>query len=178
MEPEEEEMPMEPEKQAMLMSMMVIGGGYEVGMMTNPDSKDRPNFIEINGEKVVCLAQGGECRVPGEFYCAGGLNNPDSWKTPIISHTCPNTCSDKWLVCEGHDHKPGENVHEFIINPYRNKFAGQFSRFCKDFDRIKTNHEESDLMRKVRGSMDSFDPNDPNYEIGVDGSVTYFRRRP
>ena len=119
-----------------LMCEMVLTGGYKVGISTNPKREDRPNFIEINGEKVVCLAQGGECRQPGEFYSLMGLNDPRSWETPIISLKCTNECPNKWIVCEGHDHS-NDGVRVFIINPYRNKFSGQFTRFCKDFDLIK-----------------------------------------
>lgn len=126
----------EGRKDSYMMSKMVLIGGYEVGMSTNPKRKDRPNFIVINGEKVVCLAQGGECRQPGEFYSLMGLNDPKSWETPIISLNCTNECPNKWIVCEGHDHG-NDDVHVFIINPYRNKFSGQFTRFCKDFDLIK-----------------------------------------
>ncbi|MCK4665887.1 hypothetical protein KAU33_04015 [Candidatus Dependentiae bacterium] len=128
----------EPQRseEALMMNALVIFGGEKVGMMTNPDLKNRPNFIEINGEKVVCLAQGGECRQHGQFYFSGGLNNPDSWKTPIISRGCEDRCPYKYLVCNGHDHAHDDGVDVFIPYPQYNKFCGEFERYCKDFKRI------------------------------------------
>ena len=123
-------------EQAFIMNALVLSGGFDVGMKTNPDLKNRPSFIEINGEKVVCLAQGGECRQSGQFYFPGGLNNPDSWKTPIISRGCDDRCPYKYLVCDGHDHSDDDSVKVFIPYPDYNKFRGEFERYCKDFSRI------------------------------------------
>ena len=102
----------ENEIAARIMQKMVLFGGDEVGFNMNPEAKNRPNFINVNGEKVVCLAQGGECRVYGEFYGAGGLNNADSWKTPIISESCPNECPYKYLVCD--DHEEGSHKEDIF----------------------------------------------------------------
>lgn len=124
------------EEAARVMTKMVLFGGHDVGIMTNPDLKNRLNYVEINGERVVCLAQAGECRVSGQFYSISGLSNPDNWKTPVASESCPDECPKKYLVCDGHNHEEDSDVGIFIINPDRNKFAGQFTRFCKDFDRI------------------------------------------
>jgi len=101
-------------EQAVIMNALVLSGAFDVGMKTKPDLKNRPSFIEINGEKVVCLAQGGECRQSGQFYFPGGLNNPDSWKTPIISRGCDDRCPYKYLVCDGHDHSDDDSVKVFI----------------------------------------------------------------
>ena len=125
------------------MELMVLYGGPKVGMMTNPDSYKRPNHIVINGEKVVCRAQGGECRQYGEFY-SPGLRDPDSWRTPIISHKCEDRCPYKYLVCDEHDHSTDEDVGVFIPYPHYNKFQGQFTRYCRDFDRIHISKEEEE----------------------------------
>ena len=119
---------------------MVLNGGFDVGMSTNPDTKNRPHFIEICGEKVVCLAKGGECRTYGEFYTVGGLRDSQSWKTPVISKSCPDKCPYKYLVCENHDHS---NDDAFVFQPYPeyNKFRGEFSVYCKDFSRINLSDE-------------------------------------
>lgn len=123
-----------------LMAAVILLGGFEVGISTNSDSGKRPNFITVNGEKVVCTAQGGECRVYGEFYTMGGLRDSDSWKTPIISKTCPNNCPYKCIVCDDHEHGDDENVGVFIPYPERNKFRGQFTRYCEDFERLEINN--------------------------------------
>ncbi|MCK5012196.1 MAG: hypothetical protein KAS66_00090 [Candidatus Omnitrophica bacterium] len=121
---------------ARAVELMVLYGGPKVGMMTNPDSYKRPNHIMINGEKVVCRAQGGECRQYGEFY-SPVPSETGSWKTPVISHRCPDSCPYKYLVCDGHDHSPNEDVGIFIPYPHYNKFCGQYTRYCRDFDRIR-----------------------------------------
>ena len=143
--------PIRDREQAREMESLVLCGGHEVGMMTNPDRENRPNFIEINGEKVICRAQGGECRQYGEFY-SPGLRDPDSWRTPIISHKCEDRCPYKYLVCDEHDHSTDEDVGVFIPYPHYNKFHGQFTRYCRDFDRIHISKEEeesekSDIQR-------------------------------
>jgi len=127
---------MNKDEEASLMAAIVLTGGFDAGISTNPDINNRPSFIEINDEKVVCTAQGGECRHYGEFYTSGGLQDPASWKTPIINKSCPNTCPYKHLVCDNHDHT-GSDIR--VFKPYRqyNKFAGQFETYCKDFSLIE-----------------------------------------
>lgn len=68
-------------KDASLMAEVVLRGGPQAGFLTNPGERDRQNFIEINGEKIVCTAQGGECR-SNPNYDAPGLRDAKSWKTP------------------------------------------------------------------------------------------------
>jgi len=133
----------ENREEAHTMELLVLYGGQKVGMMTNPDRADRPNFVQTNGEKIVCLAQGGECRQYGEFYTPG-MNDAGSWKTPIISHKCEDRCPYKYLVCDGHDHAPEEDVDIFIPFLQYNKFRGQYKTYCKDFDRIHGSKEESE----------------------------------
>ena len=128
--------PLRDREQAREMELLVLYGGPEVGMMTNPDRENRPNFIEVNGEKVVCRAQGGECRYQSEFY-SPGLRTPESWRTPVIRYSCPDDCPYKCLVCDDHNHSPGEDIDVFIPYPHYNKFQGQFTRYCRDFDRIR-----------------------------------------
>ena len=127
--------PIRDRGQAREMELLVLCGGHEVGMMTNPDREHQPNHITINDEKVVCRAQGGECRFQGEFY-SPGMRTPESWKTPVIRYSCPDRCPYKCLVCDDHDHRPGEDVNVFIPYPHYNKFHGQFTRYCRDFSKI------------------------------------------
>lgn len=101
------------------------------GFLTNPN-KSRPHFIEADGERIVCLAKGGECRHYGEFY-TGSLNSKESWTTPVIGESCPNTCPYKYLVCEGEAHKDHDYVEYY---PEYNKYRGEFRRYCKHFELI------------------------------------------
>src|SRR3989338_1143613 len=90
------------EKDADLMARMILlSGDPRVGFLTNPESRNKPNHIEVNGEKIVCLAQGGECRHNPEYY-SPRLEDRKSWTTPIIDETCPNECWYKMLVCDNH----------------------------------------------------------------------------
>jgi hypothetical protein len=114
---------------------MVLFGGPQVGFMTNPESHNRQPWIEVNGEKVVCTAQGGECRYNPRYY-SPGLRDAKSWTTPIIDHSCPNECPFKSLVCDNHAHADEENVRTFFPYPQYNKFHGQFRGYCRCTDRL------------------------------------------
>jgi hypothetical protein len=116
---------------AMLMNAMTIFGGPAVGFNTNPATQKRPCFIEISGEKIVCVAQGGECRYNYKFY-SPGLNDRKSWTTPIIDEDCPDRCCYKVIVCDNHDEKCEGSVTYY---PQYNKFRGQFKRYCRNFDK-------------------------------------------
>jgi hypothetical protein len=85
---------MNMDKEAGLLAAIVLQDPTgRAGFLTNPD-KSRSHFIEVAGEKIVCLAKGGECRHYGEFY-TGSLNSKESWVTPVISESCPNACPYK-----------------------------------------------------------------------------------
>lgn len=74
------------------------------GFMTNTE-ENIYKWLVINGEKVVCLAQGGECRRNPRFY-SPGLDDPRSWRTPVIDKSCPDNCPSRYIVCDNHgDHK-------------------------------------------------------------------------
>jgi hypothetical protein len=122
-----------PEEAGLLQTIILQDPTGRAGFLTNPD-ENRPHFLDIGGEKVVCLAKGGECRVYGEFY-TGSLNNKESWVTPVISENCPNSCPYKYLVCEGTAHKD-HNYTEYY--PEYNKYRGEFTRYCKHFELIRT----------------------------------------
>ena len=116
---------------AMLMNEMVLFGGPDVGFNTNPETEKRSCFIEIGGEKIVCIAQGGECRYNYKYY-SPGLNDRKSWTTPIIDEDCPDRCCYKVLVCDGHYEKCEGSVTYY---PHYNKFRGQFVRYCRNLDK-------------------------------------------
>lgn len=107
-----------------LLMQMTLFGGHRIGYTTNPETKNHSGFIEKNGEKLVCLAQGGECRYNQKFK---------DWKTPIIDETCPNICCFKNLVCDSHRDCEGSITYK----PQYNKFRGQFARYCRNFDKLK-----------------------------------------
>lgn len=117
---------------ANLMAALILEGGPQAGFLTNPEERDRQNFIEVNGEKLVCIAQGGECRSNPNYYTLG-FGDAKSWKTPVIDVDCPNKCPYKVLVCDNHP----EDC-EGKITPYAqyNKFRGQFESFCGNLDRL------------------------------------------
>ena len=117
------------EKDSLLMQMTLVGGP-QVGYITNPETRTHQGFIEKNGEKIVCLAQGGECRYNPNFKV---------WKTPIIQEDCPNECCYKSLVCDEH---PRDCKGSTTYNPQYNKFRGQFGRYCRNFDRLKKTQKE------------------------------------
>lgn len=50
------------DEDAKMLAAITLMGGCQVGFNTNPETKTRDCFIEIKGEKIVCIAQGGECR--------------------------------------------------------------------------------------------------------------------
>lgn len=116
---------------AMMMNTMVIFGGPDVGFNTNPETEKRPCFIEIGGEKIVCIAQGGECRYNYKYY-SPGLNDRKSWTTPVVDKDCPDRCCYKVLVCDNHDEKCEGSVTYY---PHYNKFRGQFVRYCRNLDK-------------------------------------------
>jgi len=66
-----------------LLRNIVLFGGPKVGFSTNPDTKKHLGYIEINGEKIVCLAQGGECRYNSKFYTPG-LNDEKIFKKTVL----------------------------------------------------------------------------------------------
>lgn len=123
-------------EEARNLELIVLYGREKTGFSTNPNLEERPTSIVINGEKIVCTAQGGECRRYGEFY-SPGLRDTGSWRTPIISAKCENSCPYKYLVCDGHNHTDEEDVFIFTPFPQYNKFRGEFTTYCKDLDRIK-----------------------------------------
>jgi hypothetical protein len=133
------------DKEAGLLAWTVLSCP-KAGFLTNPD-KTRKHFIEINGEKVVCLAKGGECRVYGEFY-TGSLNSKESWVTPVISESCPNSCPYKYLVCNDL-HKDHDYIEYY---PEHNKYR-EFQRYCKHFEMIPSEPEMTEeivcLSRKL-----------------------------
>lgn len=122
------------DKDAQLMAQMILlTGDPRVGYLTNPDTRNSPNFIEVNGEKIVCVAQGGECRFNPKFYTPG-MNDAKSWATPIVEETCPNKCPYKRIVCD--DHPEGGCPSCAKYYPEYNKFRGQFAKYCREFSRL------------------------------------------
>lgn len=128
----------------LLMNKMVLFGGCDVGFSTNPKTEKEPCFIEVCGQKIVCLAQGGECRSNYRYY-SPGLNDRKSWATPIIDEDCPDTCHYKVLVCDNHDEKCEGSI---IYYPHYNKFRGQFKRYCRNFDNYINGKRKKEKRKK------------------------------
>jgi hypothetical protein len=123
---------MDEYKDGYLMTKIVLSGGPQAGFNTNPDTKTKPCFIEINGQKLVCLAQGGECRHNYKYY-SPGLSDTKSWRTPIIDDSCPDQCRYKVIVCDGHGEKCEGSITYY---PQYNKFNGLFRKYCRNFDKF------------------------------------------
>lgn len=116
---------------ANLMTKIVLFGGPQTGFNTNPETNKRSCFIEVDGEKIVCLAQGGECRYNHKYY-SPGLSDTKSWTTPIIDEDCPDQCCFKSLVCDNHPEKCEGSTTYY---PEYNKFRGQYKRYCRNFEK-------------------------------------------
>jgi len=125
-------------KNVLEIAKLILFGGSQVGFNTNPESKTKPCFIEINGQKIVCLAQGGECRFNDSYYTPG-MNDEKSWTTPIIDKQCPNRCPYKVLVCDDHEEKCEGSMEYY---PQYNKFRGLFNKYCRNFNLLKTKERE------------------------------------
>lgn len=123
---------------ALIMNKMVLLGGCDVGFNTNPETEKRPCYIEVDGQKIVCIAQGGECRYNHDYY-SPGLHDRKSWTTPIIDESCPDQCCYKVLVCDDHDEKCEGSITYY---PQYNKFLGQFKRYCRNFDKFINNDKD------------------------------------
>jgi hypothetical protein len=124
-----------------MMNAMTLFGGCNVGFNTNPETEKRDCFMVVGGEKIVCLAQGGECRYNYRFY-SPGLNDMKSWTTPIVDEDCPDRCCYKVLVCDNHDEKCEGSITYY---PHYNKFRGQFKRYCRNLDKYVNNNVGADL---------------------------------
>lgn len=120
------------DKDAGIMAGITLFGGCRVGFNTNPETETRLCFIEINGQKIVCLAQGGECRYNYKYY-SPGMGDAKSWRTPIIDEDCPNQCCYKSLVCDGHEERCEGSIEYY---PEYNKFRGFFKKYCRNFDKF------------------------------------------
>jgi len=128
-----------------LLRNMILFGGSQVGYATNPDTDKVPCFIKVGDEKLVCLAQGGECRYNHRYY-SPGLNDRKSWTTPIIDESCPDQCCFKVIVCDDH---PDDCEGSIRYYPEHNKYCGLFARYCRNFDKIKV-----EKVRKIRKTID------------------------
>jgi len=121
------------EDDAAIMAKLILYRGVEVGFRTNPNMKNSEPFIEVNGEKVVCIAQGGECRYNHRYY-SPGLSDAKSWTTPIIDKSCPDQCCYKVLVCDNHGGKCESSIEYY---PQYNKFAWLYKKYCRELDKLK-----------------------------------------
>jgi len=121
----------------LLRDLVLFGNSkdHEVGFMTNPEMNTRTPYLEVNGEKIVCIAKAGECRFNHKYFDLD-MSSDRTWTTPIIDENCPNSCGYKQLVCDDHSEKGCEES----FTPYAryNKFSGLFKRFCRDFRRLKS----------------------------------------
>lgn len=145
-----------------IMVATILSGGHQAGFNTNPKSGSTPNFIEVGGQKIVCIAQGGECRSNYNYY-SPGLNDKKSWTTPIIDESCPDHCHYKVLVCDDHGEKCEGSMEYY---PQYNKFYGIYRKYCRNFDKyIK---KDAGGKRKKKKMM-------VTEEMGEDGNITITR---
>lgn len=86
-------------------------------------------FITLpNGDQVVCLAQGGECRFNSKFYTPG-MGDTKSWTVPQVDHTCPNRCGYKMVICR-HEQTEGDECPGYInYYPQYDKYG--LSPYCR-----------------------------------------------
>lgn len=135
-----------------IIAAMTLFGGHQVGFNTNPETNTKPCFIEIKGEKIVCIAQGGECRYNHKYY-SPGLNDTRSWTTPIIDDDCPNRCGYKVIVCDNHEEKCEGSIEYY--SQY-NKFRGLFRKYCRNFDKfgIKDGMRAKGAIKERKGKKD------------------------
>lgn len=118
---------------ARLMERIVLFGGPQAGFNTNlGETEVEKPFMEVNGQKLVCVAQGGECRYNHRYY-SPGMGDAKSWRTPIINHDCPDRCGYKMLVCDEHGEKCEGSIEYY---PHYNKFRGLFKKYCRNFDKF------------------------------------------
>ncbi len=101
-------------------------------LILNHESGKRSCFNEVDGQKTVCVAQGGECRYNHNYYTSG-MGDAKSWTTPIIDNTCPDQCTYKMLVCDNHGEKCEGSIEYY---PQYNKFRGLFRKYCRNFDKF------------------------------------------
>lgn len=127
-----------------IMAGIIIFGGPKAGFNTNPGARDKPCFIEVNGQKLVCLAQGGECRYNHKYY-SPGLSDAKSWTTPIIDEDCPDQCCFKVIVCDEHGEKCEGSITYY---PQYNKFRGLYKKYCRNFDKFLRNGEKKEKKEK------------------------------
>jgi hypothetical protein len=123
----------------LISNTILFGNDSRAGFLTNPKTKDIPSFIEVNGEKIVCLAKGGECRYNSRYY-GRGLNSIEGWTTPIIDKDCPDRCAYKVLVCD--NHPKGECESSITYYPQYNKFRGEFKSYCKEFSKLENKTDD------------------------------------
>ncbi len=137
-------MKIDDEKEAAdIMAGIVIFGGHKVGFNTNPETEKRQCFIEIKGEKIVCIAQAGECRCNYNYY-SPGLNDKKSWTTPIIEESCPDRCLYKVLVCDNHEKGCEGSITYY---PQYNKFYGQYQKYCRNLEKYLGKEEDREKVR-------------------------------
>jgi len=118
---------------AKLMEGIILFGGSKAGFNTNlGETEVEEPFIVIKGQKLVCVAQGGECRYNHRYYTMG-MGDAKSWRTPIIDDDCPDRCCYKALVCDGHGEKCEGSIEYY---PHYNKFRGLFRKYCRNFDKF------------------------------------------
>lgn len=136
------------DKDAEIMAGVVLFGGPHAGFNTNPETKTKPCFIEVDGQKLVCLAQGGECRYNHKYY-SPGLNDAKSWRTPIIDEDCPDQCCYKVIVCDEHgDRCEGSITYYPQYNKYR-----QFKKYCRNFDKFLVKGKKKEKKGKKEGGV-------------------------
>jgi len=124
---------MSKDDDANIMAGIVLFGGPQAGFNTNlEETETRKCFIEVDGQKLVCVAQGGECRYNYKYY-SPGMGDAKSWRTPIVDSDCPDRCGYKMLVCDEHGEKCEGSIEYY---PHYNKFRGLFRKYCRNFDKF------------------------------------------
>lgn len=131
---------------------IILFGGPQTGFLTNPKINNARilQHIEIKGQILVCIAQGGECRNNHKYYTPG-MNDGKSWTTPIIDESCPNRCHYKCIVCDNHDGKCEGSIEYY---PVYNKFAGQYRIYCREFEKFDINDGDRQIGNIKRIGQD------------------------
>lgn len=128
---------------------VILYGGHQAGFKTNRNSEKVPCFIEVGGQRIVCIAQGGECRYNSDYY-SPGLRDTKSWTTPIVDESCPDQCCYKVLVCDEHGDKCEGSIEYY---PQYNKFAGLYRKYCRNFDKYIKNDNGGNGKKEKKGKM-------------------------
>jgi len=103
--------------------------------------RDTP-WLEINEQKVVCMARPGECR-NNNWHYSSGMRSDQAWSTPFVLNSCPNSCPYKYLVCRGLGHS--EKCHGHMDYDLCGRWPGM-GPFCRHTIELQVHP----MLRRIR----------------------------